>query len=228
MSFVKIDLKINPYITVMEKYQRGKVYAIICNKTGRRYVGSTCEPTLARRLAEHVQHFKKAKKYITSFDIIKDGDYYIVLLEACPCNSRDELRMCEQKHIDLCDCVNKHKAFQSKEELAEYNKQYLKQYYEQNRNKIVDKHKQYYEQNRDKLIDKQKQYTEQNCEKVSEYQTQYREQNRDKRIEQSKQYREKNRDEINAKRRERVCCPTCQKEMSKGNIARHIATHSSS
>ena len=104
----------------MEKYQRGKIYAIICRKTGRRYVGSTCEPTLAKRLAQHVVDFKKWEKGIggrfTSFDIIKDGDYFIVLLESYPCNSKDELRMCEQKHIDSCECVNKVKAFRSKEE----------------------------------------------------------------------------------------------------------------
>ena len=107
----------------MEKYQRGKIYAIICRKTGRRYVGSTCEPTLAKRLANHVKDFKQwsktGKGYFTSFDIIKDGDYYIVLLESYPCNSRDELRMAEQKSIDAFECVNKQKAFQSEEERVE-------------------------------------------------------------------------------------------------------------
>jgi len=145
----------------MEKYQLGKVYAIICRKTGRRYVGSTCEPTLARRLSKHVSDFnywlKNGKGYRTSFDIIKDKDYYIVLLESYPCNSRDELRMCEQKHIDVCERVNKIKAF-SEQELVEYNKQ----------------------------------------------------------------YREQNYDKIIAKKRERVLCPHCQKDGSRGNLAQHI------
>jgi len=39
-----------------------------------------------------------------------------------------------------------------------------------------------------------------------------------------KQYRDKNRDEINAKHREKVCCPQCQKEMNKGSLTRHIST----
>jgi len=162
----------------MEKYQRGKVYAIICRKTGRRYIGSTCEPTLAKRLAQHVQQFRKEGKYVASFDIIKDGDYYIVLLESYPCNSKDELRMAEQKHIDLCECVNKHKAFRSEEELAEYKKQHGEQYREQNRVELA------------------------------EYQ---------------KQYRQQNRVEINAKRQEKICCPHCNKEISKSHIARHIS-----
>lgn len=160
----------------MEKYQQGKVYAIICRKTGRRYVGSTLEPTLSRRLAKHLGAFKcwlkHGKCYKTSFDIIKDGDYYIVLLESYPCNSRDELRMAEQKHIDSCECVNKFKAFRSDEEKQNYTKQ-------------------------------------------------YNEQNHDKLLKQNKQNYEKNRDEINAKRRERGCCPHCKNEYNKEYLSHH-------
>ena len=164
----------------MERYQQGKIYAIICRKTERRYVGSTYEPTLAKRLAKHVADFKcwlkDDKTFCSSYDIIKDDDYYIVLLESYPCNSRDELRMCEQKHIDSCECLNKNKAFQSKKERKDYNKQHY---------------------------DK---YREKNYEKVLEY---------------SKQYWDKNCDELNAKRRERVCCPTCQKEFNKSYFSQH-------
>jgi len=191
----------------MEKYQRGKVYAIICRKTERRYIGSTCEPTLARRLAEHVGDFKKwekgEKNYITSFDIIRDGDYYIVLLESYPCNSKDELRMCEQKHIDLCECLNKRKAFQSEEEWKQYQKQY-------------------YEQNREEKLEYAKQYVEQNRVKVSKQRKQFREENSDKIAEQKKQYYDKNRDKINAKQGERICCSYCQKEIRKGGLSRHL------
>ena len=155
----------------MEKYQRGKIYAIKCRKTGRTYIGSTCEPTLAKRLAKHVKDFKlweEGKNYMTSFEIIKDGEYYIILLELCPCNSRDELRMCEQKHIDSCECLNKVKAFQSKEERLEY----IKQHYQQHRVQIAEKRKQ-------------------------------------------------NRDELNAKARERIYCPNCQKEMNFSSLSAH-------
>ena len=36
----------------MPDYSKGKIYKIVCNVTGLVYVGSTCEPTLARRLAK--------------------------------------------------------------------------------------------------------------------------------------------------------------------------------
>lgn len=131
----------------MENYQRGKIYAIICRKTGRRYIGSTCEPTLAKRLAQHVRDFKMWKRNISrftsSYDIIKDGNYYIVLLELYPCGSKDELRMCEQKHIDLNECVNKRKAFITEEEKLNHNeerREYYKKYKEDNKEKIKQKY----------------------------------------------------------------------------------------
>jgi Zn ribbon nucleic-acid-binding protein len=194
----------------MERYQQGKIYAIICRKTGRRYIGSTCEPTLAKRLAKHVSNFKEwikhGKLFVSSYDIIKDDDYYIVLLELCPCGSKDELRMCEQKHIDLYECVNKVKAFQSEEEALKYRIEYNKQYREEHRDEILERDKNYYEQNRDKVLEKQKQHYEQNRNKVLEKQKQHYEQNRHEKLE---------------KLRERVCCPNCQKDLSRGSLKYH-------
>ena len=42
----------------MIDYSKGKIYKIVCNNTGLIYIGSTCEPTLARRLAKHVGNYK--------------------------------------------------------------------------------------------------------------------------------------------------------------------------
>jgi hypothetical protein len=125
----------------MSLYQRGKIYQIICRKTGKQYIGSTCEPTLAKRLAQHSADYRRwkktGKKYMSSFDIIKNDDYYIVLLELFPCSSRDELRMSEQKHINLNECINKLKSFQNEEELIQYHKKY----YENNKKRILEKTK---------------------------------------------------------------------------------------
>lgn len=178
----------------MEKYQRGKVYAIICRKTGRRYIGSTCEPTLARRLAEHVQKcniWKEGMRRYTSFDIIKDGDYFIVLLESYPCNSRDELRMCEQKHIDSCECVNQVKAFQSKEEKKAYDKQYCVEYNIKNQEQISMRKKNDYDKNPQEMRERVK-----------------------------KNY-QKHRNKYLEKLREKVCCPHCNKEMNFSTLYGH-------
>jgi hypothetical protein len=45
----------------MPNYQDGKIYKIICNITDECYIGSTCELTVARRLAGHVIDYKSWK-----------------------------------------------------------------------------------------------------------------------------------------------------------------------
>jgi hypothetical protein len=93
-------------------YNLGKIYKLVNNNTNEIYVGSTCEPILARRLAGHVGSFKHylAGKfnYVTSFKILESGNYDIVLIENCPCESKDELHQHERHYIETLDCVNKY------------------------------------------------------------------------------------------------------------------------
>lgn len=74
-------------------YQKGKIYKMVDNKTDN--IESTCEPTLARRLAKHVgsykQYLNETYHYISSFEILKNGDYDIILIENFPCNAKDEI-----------------------------------------------------------------------------------------------------------------------------------------
>ncbi len=95
----------------MPNYQLGKIYKIECHQTGEIYVGSTVQPTLARRLAKHVDSWNCWKKgitrYMTSFQIIERGEYEIILLELYPCNSKDELTQREKYYIKSLKCINK-------------------------------------------------------------------------------------------------------------------------
>ena len=91
-------------------------------------------------------------------------------------------------------CINKQRSgLVSKEE--GYQKNQSKQYYEQNKQQILDKKQQYYEQNKDR----KRQYYEQNKDKRKDY----LEQNKDKIREQSRQRYQKNRDEILEQRQQR-------------------------
>ena len=111
---------------MVKDYQRGKIYKIVCNITNKIYIGSTCEPTLARRLAKHVGCFKSWKKdskksYTTSFEILEGNNYYIELLELCPCTIKEELFARERFYIKNNECVNKHKNLNmTKEDKKEY------------------------------------------------------------------------------------------------------------
>ena len=95
----------------MPNYQQGKIYKIECHQTGEIYVGSTVQPTLARRVAKYVDSWncwKKGKtRYMTSFQILERGQYDITLLELYPCNSKDELTEREKHYIKTTKCINK-------------------------------------------------------------------------------------------------------------------------
>jgi len=97
----------------MVNYQLGKIYKIVDLDSNNCYVGSTCEPTLARRLAKHVSNYKMFLQgkgsNISSYIILAMDDFDIVLLENYPCNSKDELYARERYYSQLLPCVNKNK-----------------------------------------------------------------------------------------------------------------------
>jgi hypothetical protein len=135
----------------MIDYQQGKIYKIECNVTGKVYIGSTCEPILARRLAGHITSYKRylngKSHYVSSFDVLQNGNYDIVLIESYPCNSKDELHARERNHTNNIDCINKIKGQGMKNELGK--KGYDKYNYEKNKDKIIEKSKEYYNDNKD-------------------------------------------------------------------------------
>ena len=125
------------------KYSRAKIYKIVCNVTGLVYIGSTCEPTLARRLAGHRRCYKNylngKYNYITSFKVLENDDCYIELVKECPCNSKDQLIQIEGGYVRETKCVNKIVPGRTKQ-----------QYRDDNKVKIVADNKQYYDENKAK------------------------------------------------------------------------------
>ena len=94
-------------------------------------------------------------------------------------------------------CINKQRSgLVSKEE--DYNKNQCKQYYEENKQQILDKKQQYYEENKQQILDKKQQYYEENKQQIRKQHKQYREQNKDK----IKQYREQNKDKIRERKKQ--------------------------
>ena len=131
----------------MVHYNNGKIYKIVCNITGAVYIGSTTKDTVSQRLSQHVvmyKHWLKLDKKPTnysSFEIIKNGDYKIYLIELFPCNTKDELTSREgeviRKYKDDMICVNKYIAGRSK-------KEYQKDYCQQNKEALSGKQKEKY------------------------------------------------------------------------------------
>ena len=95
----------------MPNYQKAKIYKIVDNTNDNIYIGSTCEK-LIRRLQKHKSSYKCylnpdiKQGYMRSFDIIKNGDFNIILLEECSCDNKEQLLSREQYWIDKKKCVN--------------------------------------------------------------------------------------------------------------------------
>jgi len=130
------------------KYSRAKIYKIVCNVTGLIYIGSTCEPTLARRFAGHRRCYKNYLNgkyhYVSSFKVLENEDCYIELVKECPCNSKDQLMQIEGGCIRETECVNKYIPGRTN-----------KQYYKDNKDKLIADSKQYRYDNKDKISAKQ-------------------------------------------------------------------------
>ena len=107
----------------MVNYQLGKIYKLVCNTTGLVYYGSTCEPSLARRLQGHKENYNQGGK-ITSNQIIENNNYGIFLVENYPCDNKDELTMRERFYIENNVCINKYVPIRFEEEKIIYKKEY--------------------------------------------------------------------------------------------------------
>ena len=152
------------------RYQQGKIYKIVCNITNEIYIGSTIE-TLNRRLTNHKV---KTKRPCMSKQILDRGDYKIELIKDYPCNNEEELKWEERKYIDNNICINKFSPIITEEEKIE-------------RKNIA--HKNWYNKNKQYVLDKEKEDRKINPEKYKQ-----REQNRknkQERLEKSKIYGEK-------------------------------------
>ena len=126
------------YIKLRNKLDNGKIYQIVDNTNNNVYIGSTCK-TLKKRLAVHKSGYKRFLNglfhNIKSFDILKNNDYKIELLEDCEIKTKQELVSRERFYIKNNECVNNNIP-------GRYDKgtqQYHKEYYETNKEKLEEK-----------------------------------------------------------------------------------------
>jgi len=120
------------------RYQKSKIYKIVCRDTEKVYIGATCEHYLSDRLKGHRNGYKlyleNKKKYVSSYEIIKNNNYYIELIELFPCNCIEELNVRERYYINSIDCVNKNGKELTEDEKKEVRKEQNKKYYEKVKN----------------------------------------------------------------------------------------------
>ena len=148
---------------------KGKIYQIYCNKTGKRYIGSTTQNKLTARLQQHKYHYKKYmeakengghfRRPCMSFNIIENCDFAISLVEEVDYDDKQELLARERFYIENYDNVEN------------YNipTRTAKERYNINKDEILNKSYNKYHYGGGKEI--QKTYYDNNKVKILEYQT---------------------------------------------------------
>ena len=153
------------------KYLNAKIYKIVDNTNNNVYIGSTCL-SLKERLQGHRYKYnrykKKNSKGNSSYDIIKNNDYKIELLEYYPCKSKQELFTKEREYIENNKCINIYRPITTYQERVDKEKEYKKnnidkvKIYRQNtykkyKDEINKRKKIWYEANKDKIIERNSQ-----------------------------------------------------------------------
>jgi len=187
----------------MVNYLLGKVYKIqprCVHEEGEIYIGSTAQASLCLRFQGHKYDYKNKNKLSVHviFDKYGIDCCDIVLLERCPCETRDELFAIEAHYIQSMKCVNLHIMGRTQQQYRDTHKVEHALYSKnlrngENRENILQNKRDYHYENRDKIKVKQD------------------------------VYREANREQLNSSRREKVTCE-CGCDVSLYTIKRHRET----
>lgn len=172
----------------------GLIYKIECLETGLVYIGQTTQ-TLKKRFGQHKSDFK-ADRCKSVYEVLKNGFAFPYVIEIVD----DESKLSEREyyHIQNTECVNEYNGS------CDY-KQYRKEYYENNKQEILEKQKKYTENNRENILVRKKKYYEANKETISE---------------KWKQNYQNNKEKILEKMKETYTC-SCGSILRKCNKARH-------
>ena len=141
----------------MPDYKQGKIYKLWSPQSEEIYIGSTTQ-SLAKRKSQHKGQHKGMKDCCSKLLFEKYDDVRIELLECCPCDNKEELAKREGEFIRNNNCINRCIAGRTQ-----------KEYYEENKEKILEQKKEYKQNNKEKILEYQKDYYEHNKEQKKEY-----------------------------------------------------------
>jgi vacuolar-type H+-ATPase subunit I/STV1 len=99
------------------------------------------------------------------------------------------------------------------------------EYYQDNKEKLLQKRKELYEANKEEILEQHKEYYQDNKEKILQQKKEYRKDNKEKISQLKKEHYEANKEEINKKRAIKINCDICNRLVCKDCIARHKRTN---
>lgn len=173
----------------MPKYENSIIYKL-CHQddleNNNIYVGSTTNFRIRKYKHKASCINEKKKDYKTPvYQFIRDNggwtEWQMIPIEVYPCNDKKELEVRERHHIELLK--------------PKLNKQIptrtQKEYYNVNKEKILENAKEYYNDNKKQIKNT------------------------------SKKYYEANKEQVKEKRKEKVICDNCGAETTKNHLKRH-------
>jgi hypothetical protein len=202
-------------------YSKWKIYKIepkIDHDEGDIYIGSTTKQYLSQRMTAHRKNYnstwlKGNKQYkLTSYDIFdKYGvdNCEIILLETVKATSIDDLRAREKYYIKSIKCVNRNIPTRT-----------IKEYVDDNKEKIKEQQLNWRLQNKDAIKEYQKVYNEENRDDIRQQKKEYRVQNKELLSANKKVYYDKNKEELNKLRREKYAKRVVNTECQCGSLYR--------
>jgi len=184
---------------VQADYSKTVIYKICCKDPSiiDIYVGHTTH--LINRKYNHKTNCCNSalpNYNVFVYQFIRDhggwDNWDVIPIEEVSCKNKIEALIKERYWIEtLKATLNCNNSFATKEEKDKQKQDW----YENNKEQILQKKKENYEENKEEILEKVKIYSEQNKEKIVEYQKEYREINKEKLSEQKKIYRETHKEE---------------------------------
>ena len=207
----------------MPKYENSIIYKIKHNEDyddTNIYVGSTTNFKNRKNQHKTVCNNEKDKHYnLFVYQFIRENggwdNWVMIPIEQFSCNDKKELLIRERHHVDLLrPTLNQVIPTRT-----------VKEWYQDNKEKVLEKAKDYYESNKEKILEQKKEYHESNKEKIAEYNKQYNEDNKEKILEKKKIYYQDNKEKILEKQKEKifknVICDHCGCQIREHNLKKH-------
>ena len=159
----------------MINYQDGRIYRLVCDATGKQYIGSTIQ-SLHKRVWAHRGSYNKwkttGKDYCTAYELFESGEVEIFLVEDYPCERKEQLQARERYWIETLECVNKVIPTRTRQEYLEVHKQEIKDwttaYYHEHRGEILQRARDYGQTNKEHISQRMKSYYQSKREEILE------------------------------------------------------------
>jgi hypothetical protein len=194
-------------------YKNGRIYKILNYIDDDIYVGSTCQP-LSKRMAKHRSSINSTTKghraLYAKMRELGVEQFYIELIEECPCDNKEQLHKREGELIREFGTLNHVISGRSTKEWLQDNHEHCKE-----------RNKQYYQDNKERRQKLDKEYRATRRDKIKEYNKEYYAINRERMKDGFVTYYENNKDKL----LEKITCDVCGGRYQTLSKNRHVKTN---